>query len=94
MKKDLKSVVKQVAKFLNKTVPNEQMDKILEHLSFQSMQKNPSTNYKPKVGKTDDPQQQFIRKGIVGDYKNLMTPEVIAEFDKWIAENNTIGLPY
>lgn len=29
----------------------------------------------------------FIRKGIVGDHKNHMSPQMIERFDKWIEEN-------
>lgn len=28
-----------------------------------------------------------MRKGIIGDHKNYMSPEMIAKFDKWIEEN-------
>lgn len=90
MKKDLKSVVLQVAKFLNKTIPDKEMDKLLNHLSFKSMQKNPSVNL--NIDAKND--SRFIRKGIVGEHKSVMTPDVIAQFDEWIAKNNVMGIHF
>ena len=44
MKRDLESVVRKTAAFLGKQVPEEKMKDLLEHLSFQSMKKNPMVN--------------------------------------------------
>lgn len=35
----------------------------------------------------------FIRKGITGDYKNIMTQDMITKFEEWIKKNN-INLIY
>jgi hypothetical protein len=34
----------------------------------------------------NQPTDTFIRKGVSGDYKNYMSAQMIAKFDKWIAE--------
>lgn len=94
MKRDLKSVIIKVAKFLNKSLNDEELDKLVDHLSFKSMKNNPSTNFQPMKSRDADPNAQFIRKGIVGDFKNIMSPETIEEFDKWIEENNKIGITF
>ena len=31
-------------------------------------------------------ENQFIRKGIIGDWKNHFTPELNRQWDSWIAE--------
>ncbi|XP_020799212.1 estrogen sulfotransferase-like [Drosophila serrata] len=45
MKKDLRGVIDDVSKFLNKPVSEEQMERLLKHLSFEEMKKNPTTNH-------------------------------------------------
>lgn len=90
MKKDLKSIAETVAAFLNKKIPDEQMEKLLEHLSFNSMKKNSSVNYESTMLRNEnvaDEHKDFVRKGIVGDHKNYMTPELIERFDDWIEKN-------
>lgn len=95
MKTNLKSVVIEVAKFLNKIIPDNEIDKLLEHLSFDSMQNNPNVHLKYKEaedGTLAQSEAQFIRKGIVGEHKSVMTPDVIAQFDNWIAKNNALDI--
>lgn len=88
MKSDLKSIVVKVANFLNKTVPDSEMEKLLNHLSFRSMRQNPTTNF------VSSNQGEFMRKGIVGDYKNHMSPELDKKFDKWMEKNNKFGIEF
>lgn len=42
MKKDLRSVVLKVAKFLDKTLSDDEIEKLLDHLNFNSMKNNPN----------------------------------------------------
>ena len=44
MKEDLEQVVRKVADFLDKKIPEEKMSLLLEHLSFDSMKNNPMVN--------------------------------------------------
>ncbi len=44
MKKDLAAVIRKTAHFLGKQVSEDKMPALMEHLSFQSMKKNPMTN--------------------------------------------------
>lgn len=87
MKKDIRSVVLKVAKFLGTELNEEQIKKLLEHLSFDSMLNNPSCNYDFAMGIFFN-EGRFIRKGIIGDHKNYMTDDVIKIFDDWIAKND------
>lgn len=84
MKNDLQSTIEQVAKFLNKTVTEVQMRKLLEHLNFDSMKNNTAVNYE----NTRNTTLKFMRKGVVGDYRNLMSEETIEKFDVWISKND------
>ena len=50
MKTDLASVVKKVAEFLGKTIPEgEDLKRIVEFLSFDKMRNNPASNKKHLV---------------------------------------------
>jgi hypothetical protein len=54
-----------VAKFLGKTLTQEQKDKIIDHCSFENMKKNPTTNHSwfETLGVSDPKRGDFMRKG-------------------------------
>ena len=54
MKRDIKEVVRDTAKFLNKSFTDEQVDVLAKHLSFDSMRKNVSCNNTSLVKKAKD----------------------------------------
>lgn len=87
MKKDLRSVVLKVAKFLDKQLNEDELKKLLEHLTFDSMLNNRSCNYDFALGIIFS-EGHFIRKGIIGDHKNHMTTDIIKLFDEWIRTND------
>lgn len=93
MKKDVKGHIYKAAEFLGKTVTEEQVVKLMDHISFNSMAKNPSTNGKPVIEQLVGKEHMekvgvdFIRKGQVGDYKNFMTEELAKRFDDWTELN-------
>ncbi|XP_065214235.1 sulfotransferase 1B1-like [Planococcus citri] len=89
MKKDHKKSIFQVAKFLDKNYTDEQVDGLVEHLSFSKMRQNPAINLEPILEKMydsnesrPDPDNKFIRKGQVGDWRNYMSDEISAKFDE------------
>lgn len=68
MKKDLPSVVEKTGAFLNKNLSEDQIAKLCDHLSFQSMKNNPSVNYEAvvEINRTFDlipADGEFMRKG-------------------------------
>ena len=78
-----------MAEFMGYNLEEKVIDTIVEKSTFQSMRDNPATN----PGKIEMPMpvfkpdaQPFLRKGIVGDWKNQFTPEQNAEFDAIYAE--------
>ncbi|XP_033121114.1 sulfotransferase 1C2A-like [Anneissia japonica] len=81
MKHDLKSVVVQIAKFLGCEIPTGGMEKILSHCSFASMKNNAMTNYSESTDIRQDI-SPFLRKGVVGDWKNYFTVAQNQAFDK------------
>jgi hypothetical protein len=89
MKNDLSEVISQVSGFLERPLTDDQMNMLTQHLSFKSMQKNPAVNYEDFYESGTG--QNFIRKGIVGDHKNIMLSDMIKRFEDWtkINTNNT-----
>lgn len=87
MKNDLIPTLKTVTKFLSKTYSDEQLLNLSRYLSFESMRNNPAVNNQgPAI--IAGMAKNFIRKGIVGDHKNVMSPELIQKFDAIILEKS------
>jgi len=82
LKEDFIGVSRKVAEFLGKKVSDEQLDELKKHCSFNSMKNNDMVNFKA-AGFTNI---EFMRKGIVGDFKNYFNKELEAEFDKYVEE--------
>lgn len=93
MKKDLREVILKVAKFLGKTVNDDQMKKLLHHLDFENMRKNKYVNnedFKEFIEKFNSGPKiegHFMNRGKVGNFKEEMTPEMIKKFDDWMEKN-------
>lgn len=76
MKSDLSASVDQLANFLGWPLSQEQKQKVLEYSSFDWMRENNDkfvTRF--ENGESMFKPKGFIRKGQVGDHKNLMTPD-------------------
>ncbi|KAM7356302.1 sulfotransferase 1 family member D1-like [Cochliomyia hominivorax] len=93
MKRDLRSVLQKLNKFLEKPqLQEEQLRKLEQHLSFDYMKANKSINptYNIKLGFASSnvsPDFEFMRRGVVGSYKDELSPAVQKKMDDWIAEN-------
>jgi len=83
MKADTRGVIEELCSFLEHPLSAEKIDALVEHVHVDSMRKNPWIN----PPKSKAVRYSFIRKGEVGDAKNYFTPEVNAEWNKWIQEN-------
>ncbi|KAF0303386.1 Sulfotransferase 1C2A [Amphibalanus amphitrite] len=88
MKRDLKSQIRKVAKFLGKDYSEEQVNKLAEHLHIDNFKKNPYVNMEhfKLQGVMHKDRGNFIRKGKTGDWKNHFTPEMTEKFDKWLEQ--------
>ncbi|XP_049943332.1 luciferin sulfotransferase-like [Schistocerca serialis cubense] len=95
LENDLGAVIRKTAAFLGKSLTEEQVRQLEEHLSFSSMRDNPATNYSAVVQRLRagiglppaPPDQAFMREGAVGRARQLMSPEVDRRFDQWIRDN-------
>jgi len=83
-KADRRKIILEVCKFLNLHLTKEQIDRADKFLEFDTMQSMSSSN--KKVPNWKEGKGQFIRKGIVGDWKNHFTPELAEEYDTWIEQ--------
>ena len=80
---------------MKKQLNEDQVKSLEEHLSFDSMKKNPAINgsvvaattinESKLFGKNFKSEGEFIRKGESGQWKSSMSKEVIKQFDNWTA---------
>ena len=96
MKKDLATNVKRVAKFFGKELTNENVEALVDHLSFKKMKHNPGVNREDmKVIQVFREDGNFMRKGEIGDWKNHFTEEMNIRMDKAIEKYfKPIGLEF
>ena len=81
MKKDLPAAVSQVASFMGTDISSDVIAKIATLTDFKSMKKE-STAHRSVFTKSGN----FFRKGMVGDWKNHLSPEQSAEIDAICAQ--------
>ncbi|KAM9817386.1 sulfotransferase 2B1-like [Neosynchiropus ocellatus] len=83
MKRDLKDAVTRMAQFLGKSLDADVIEKIADRCLFHNMKQNKMSNYS-LVGREymDQEKSEFLRKGIVGDWKNLLTVAESEHFDQ------------
>ncbi|KAK3876750.1 hypothetical protein Pcinc_018486 [Petrolisthes cinctipes] len=85
---NLAQTINKVASFLGKSVSEEQMVKLQEHLHIDSMKKNPATNaeYLGDLGVLDKREGGFIRKGGSGGWRKYFDDKMVEKFEKWMVE--------
>lgn len=86
MKKDLSAIVSQIAEFVGYTLEQSVINKIAHQTTFEKMQVNPGTNYGWATHRRDPDAPPFMRKGVVGDWRNYFTPEQSAQLDEKITQ--------
>ena len=87
MKRDLDSVIRKVCEFLEVSLNEEQISKLIDHLDIKNFRNNTAINM--EIGKDlgfFSREGNFIRKGQVGGWKEEFAeyPELEEEFNNWI----------
>ncbi|KAK9718751.1 Sulfotransferase domain [Popillia japonica] len=93
MVNDLPSIIHQIADFLDTSVNEEDMGRLLHHLSFDQMKNNKAVNLEQvtdllKKHGMLKAQYSLMRKGKVGSYKEELTEEMISLLEVWSEINN------
>ncbi|KAF7705065.1 sulfotransferase 2B1-like [Silurus meridionalis] len=88
MIQDLKGSVTKIAQFLGKPLSPEVIKKIAENCLFKNMKHNKMSNYSlVPVEFMDQKKSEFLRKGIAGDWKNLLTKAQVEKFNTFYKES-------
>ncbi|XP_054624766.1 sulfotransferase 1 family member D1-like [Dunckerocampus dactyliophorus] len=83
MKENPRREVERIMRYLDLSLSDDVISRIVELTSFEIMKENPTTNYTfMSMPILDHSLSTFMRKGEVGDWKNHFTPEQAAEFDE------------
>ncbi|XP_005185935.2 luciferin sulfotransferase [Musca domestica] len=92
MKLNLRQVILDICEFLGKTIDDTNMERMLKHLSFEEMKKNPRTNHLwesnqvRQITKAKFDDFTFCRKGETNSYKKELSPEMIEKLDAFVEE--------
>lgn len=79
---DLKESVRRLSQFLDKPLEAEVMEKIADRCVFKNMKRNNMSNYSLVPSEfMDQKKSEFLRKGVAGDWKNLLTVAEAEYFD-------------
>jgi len=92
MKLDLEDSIRTIVKFLQLDTTEEEIGEITEKSTFDSMSKNPKTNFEKGM---DTKISKYMRKGCIGDWVNTMTDEQSYEIDeRYKKELAPLGLTF
>ncbi|GAB0094346.1 hypothetical protein DMENIID0001_096320 [Sergentomyia squamirostris] len=91
MKRDLSGGIEKISKFMGKSYNQDQIEKLVDHLSFEKTSKNPYANGQYMMNvfrevsnmKPSDPICPHVRRAELGFYRDEMPPQFIERFNKW-----------
>ena len=84
--RSLEEQIRRIAEFLQFDLSLEVVSQIVRQTKFEAMKNNPAANMHWLDKFRDDKTDTFIRKGVIGDWKNHFTKEQSARMDDMIAQ--------
>ena len=83
MKADFPATAKKILKFLGLEMSEEEIKELGDRTSMSSFRKDVFVN---KARELEGSEGKFVRKGIVGDWKEHFDPTMSQEWDRWIQD--------
>ena len=89
LNRDQRGTIKKIAEFLGKELDEKMIDRIIEATSVEAMRKNDEFNWHPmREAGLWSKKVEFIRKGVIGDWKNeLFDDELVKLFNDYVEKN-------
>ncbi|CAI5781302.1 sulfotransferase 2B1-like [Podarcis lilfordi] len=88
LRQDLRGSVQKICHFLGKELNSQQIESVVENASFHKMKDNKMSNLSTiPENLFDHTKATLMRKGICGDWKNLLTVAQSERFDHVYWEN-------
>jgi hypothetical protein len=79
-KHDMENSLRKLSEFLECPLNDKDLPKLMEHLQFENVQKNPSINFKFQTSEKSN--NEFVRRGKVGGNPEI-TDEISEKIDQW-----------
>lgn len=88
LSKDLRASINRVAKFLDKKLNEEEMERLCDHLSIENFKKNKSVNFEEmrELGLLAT-NESFVRKGKTGGWRDYFDEEMTQQAEQWINDS-------
>ncbi|XP_029155779.1 sulfotransferase 1C4 [Nylanderia fulva] len=87
MQNDFPKTIKKIAEFLGKTYSDEEINKVAKFLDIENFRTNDMVNMSELRACGIIEKENFIRKGGIGGWKDVFTPELDVRADMWIQKN-------
>ncbi|XP_045478183.1 sulfotransferase 1C2-like [Harmonia axyridis] len=84
---DKKAAIKKISEFMGKKLTEDELDKLVDHVSVDNFKKNKSVNNDHMVNKgvfVKNEEFSFIRKGGSGGWREKFSKEMNDDFNEWI----------